>query len=143
MDITLFTELISSVGLPIALVIAMGLFIYKIYRKSEQREDALQAQIVESQRVNAEAIHTITLYAERLTTIESDVKEVKHDVSILINKYKIGQLSLLPFYYTLLNPVHYLCRVFIVSGGIYTCNTYRLYMSLLTSSTSINSIKLI
>lgn len=86
MDVTLFTELITSVGLPIALVIAMGWFIYKIYKKSEQREDALRSQIIESQKVNAEAIHTITLYAERLTVIEEDIKDVKHDVSTLLNQ---------------------------------------------------------
>lgn len=86
MEVATIVELISAVGFPIALVIAMGWFIWTIYKKSEQREDALRTQIVESQKVNAEAIHTITLYAERLTTIEEDVKEVKHDVSILIHK---------------------------------------------------------
>lgn len=86
MDVPTIVELISAVGFPIAAVIALGWFIWKIYKKSEQREDALRAQIIESQRVNSEAIHTITLYAERLTTIEEDVKTVKHDVNILIHK---------------------------------------------------------
>ena len=86
MDIPTIVELISAVGFPIAAVIALCWFIWKIYKKREQREDALRAQIVEGQRINAEAIHTITLYAERLTTIEEDVKTVKHDVNILIHK---------------------------------------------------------
>lgn len=86
MDVKAVIELISSVGFPIVVVIAMGWFIWAIYKKSEQREDALRSQIVESQKVNAEAIHTIALYAERLSTIEEDVKEVKHDVNILIHK---------------------------------------------------------
>lgn len=86
MDIATIVDLISTLGFPIALVIAMGWFIWKIYKKSEDREDALRTQIVESQKVNAEAIHTITLYAERLTVIEEDIKEVKHDLNTLINQ---------------------------------------------------------
>jgi len=35
MDITMITELIASLGFPIAAVLAMGWFIYKIYKKSE------------------------------------------------------------------------------------------------------------
>lgn len=86
MDVATIVDLISSLGFPIALVIAMGWFIWTIYKKSEQREDALRSQIIESQKVNAEAIHTITLYAERLGVIEEDIKDVKHDVNTLLNK---------------------------------------------------------
>lgn len=86
MELATMFDMISTLGFPMACVIAMGWFIFKIYKKSEKREDALRAQIVESQRVNAEAIHTITLYAERLTVIEEDIKDVKHDVSTLLNQ---------------------------------------------------------
>lgn len=79
-----FVELIGTLGFPIALVVVLCWFILKIYKKSESREDALRSQIVESQRVNAEAIHTITLYAERLTVIENDLKDVKTDVNLLL-----------------------------------------------------------
>lgn len=84
MDMTLLVELIGSYGVPIALVIVMSWFIWKIYRKSEQREDALRAQIIEYQKVNAQAVQTITLYAERLGVIEEDIKEVKSDISLLL-----------------------------------------------------------
>ena len=83
MDYTIFVELIGTVGLPIALVIAMGMFIYKIYKKSEEREDALREQISNCQLTNAEAIKTLALYAERLGVIESDIKEVKQDVMLI------------------------------------------------------------
>lgn len=86
MEVNWFVELISTVGLPVALVIAMGLFIYRIYKRSESREDDLRAEIKENQKVNAQAIATITLYAERLGTIESDVKEIKHDVMLLADR---------------------------------------------------------
>lgn len=81
-----FVELIGTLGFPIALVVVLCWFILKIYKKSEIREDALRSQIVESQRVNAEAIHTITLYAERLNVIENDLKDVKTDVNLLLRK---------------------------------------------------------
>ena len=83
MDINIFTELISTVGLPIALVIAMGIFIYKLYKDSVKREEKLTAEITENRIVNTKAIETIALYAERLTVIETDVKEIK---DIVINK---------------------------------------------------------
>lgn len=81
-----FVELIGTLGFPIALVVVLCWFILKIYKKSESREDALRSQIAESQRVNAEAIHTITLYAERLNVIENDLKDVKTDVNLLLRK---------------------------------------------------------
>ena len=86
MQIPLFIELITTFGLPVALVIVMSWFIWRIYKKSEQREDALRSQIIESQKVNAQAIQTITLYAERLGVIEEDIKEVKQDVNLLLRK---------------------------------------------------------
>ena len=80
MDINMFVELISSVGLPIALVIAMGMFIYKIYKKSEERENSLMEEIKAGREINANAIETIALYAERLTHIEGDIEEIKGDI---------------------------------------------------------------
>ena len=77
MDISMFTELISTVGLPIALVVAMGIFIYKLYQDSVKREEKLTQQIDESRAINAKAIETLSLYSERLGIIESDVKEIK------------------------------------------------------------------
>ena len=83
MDLTMFLELISTVGLPIALVIVMGLFIFKLYKDSVIREEKLTEQINESRNINAKAIETLSLYSERLGIIESDVKEIK---DIVISK---------------------------------------------------------
>ena len=83
MDVAMFIELISTVGLPIALVIAMGVFIYKLYKDSVIREEKLTAQIDESRQINAKAIETLSLYSERLGTIETEVKEIKN---IVINQ---------------------------------------------------------
>lgn len=83
MDISLFTELIGTMGFPMAMVIVMSWFIFKIYKKSEAREDALRTQIIEAQATNKEAIKTLALYAERLGVVESDIKEIKADVMII------------------------------------------------------------
>ena len=72
-----FTELIATLGFPIALVIAMGFFIWQIYKQSVSREEKLMTEIAENRLVNEKAIETLTLYAERLGNIESDVKEIK------------------------------------------------------------------
>lgn len=81
MTIDLVLELITTVGFPIALVIAMGWFIYHIYKRSEIREDRLNEQIAEYQEVNAKAIETLAVYSERLTVIEDDVKEIKNTIN--------------------------------------------------------------
>lgn len=77
MDVTIWTELIGTLGFPIALVLAMGFFIWTIYKQSVAREEKLMEEIAENRAVNAKAIETLTLYAERLGNIESDVREIK------------------------------------------------------------------
>lgn len=83
MDIGVITELITTLGFPIALVIAMGWFIYKIYKKSEDREDTLMLEIKENREINAQAISTIASYAEKLEAIQHDIAEIKTDLTIL------------------------------------------------------------
>lgn len=85
MDLTIFTELITSVGLPIALVIAMGWFIFKLYKDSVKREEKLTEEIAENRAINAKAIETIAFYAERLETIETDVREIKSDLNEVLH----------------------------------------------------------
>ena len=70
-------ELITNVGLPIALVIVMGYFIWILYKQSVTREEKLMGEIAENRVVNEKAIETLAVYAERLGVIENDVKEIK------------------------------------------------------------------
>ena len=81
MDVSIWTELIGTLGFPIALVLAMGFFIWTIYKQSVTREEKLMQEIAENRVVNAKAIETLTLYAERLGNIETDVKEIKEIIS--------------------------------------------------------------
>jgi hypothetical protein len=83
MDITFIVELISSVGFPIAAVIAMGLFILKIYKSSEAREQSLMEEIKENRKINADAITTIARYAESLDGIREDIREIKTDITAI------------------------------------------------------------
>ncbi len=86
MDINSLTSLISSVGFPAVCVLAMGFFIWQLYQQSVDRENKLYIQIDEGRKVNAQAIATISLYAERLDAIQEDVKEIRKDVTTIINK---------------------------------------------------------
>ena len=80
MDINVITELITGVGFPIAAVIALGFFVWKIYNQSVKREEKLLTEITENRLVNEQAIQTLTLYAERLGVIENDIKEIKSTI---------------------------------------------------------------
>lgn len=78
MDI--YIDLITQLGFPITAVIALSVFVYKIYKRSEDREDKLTEQLEKSQEVNAKAIETLTVYNERLGNIETDVKTIKDEI---------------------------------------------------------------
>jgi preprotein translocase subunit YajC len=84
--IAALVELIPTLGFPIVLVIAMGWFIYKIYKQSVERENALMAELQTNREVNAQAISTIALYAERLTNIEGNIVDIKTDLNIIKEK---------------------------------------------------------
>lgn len=86
MDARLIIELISAVGFPITACLILGWFIFKIYKKGEERETALRTEIDECQEINKEAIKTLALYAERLGIIENDVREIKEDIIILTDR---------------------------------------------------------
>lgn len=83
MDIAIILEIIGTVGFPIAACIVLSWFIFKIYKASEKREEVLRTEIRENQETNKKAIETIAKYADRLTIIENDVKEIK---DIVISK---------------------------------------------------------
>lgn len=85
MDVA-FVELISSVGFPIACVIAMGLFIYKIYNKSIDRENQLRDEIKENQKINGKFAEIINRHSAELGEIKTDVKEIKEDLIVLTEK---------------------------------------------------------
>lgn len=95
MDIQSIIDLIPTLGFPIICVIVLGLFIYQIWQKQTSilenqitdiqekcsiREEKLYKEIAENRTINQKAIETIAVYAEKLTTIQDDVKEIKTDI---------------------------------------------------------------
>lgn len=81
-----FVELISTLGFPIACVVAMGWFIFKIYNQSISREDELRSEIKENQKINGKFAEIINRHSQELGEIKSDVKEIKEDLIILTEK---------------------------------------------------------
>lgn len=87
MEILAFlVELIPTVGFPIVCVIAMGFFIWKIYKASENREGKLMEELTENRLINEKAIETIAKYAESLETIKTDINEIKTDITVITTK---------------------------------------------------------
>ena len=96
--ITAFIELIPTLGFPIVCVIAMGAFIFYIYKQTtkenaanmekvqercKEREDKLYEEIRENREINAKAIATIAQYAEKLEVIQNDISEIKTDITTI------------------------------------------------------------
>jgi hypothetical protein len=79
-----FLPIIAEVGFPIACVIALGFFVWKLYQQSVERENKLYAEIDASREVNAKAIETLAIYSEKLGTIQSDIAEIKSDVAVIM-----------------------------------------------------------
>ena len=101
MDLSIIMEIITGVGFPIACVIGLGWFVYKIYTDTTQenadnmekvqarckeREEKLYQEIKENREVNAQAIATIAHYAEKLDVIQQDIHDIKSDIAIIMNK---------------------------------------------------------
>lgn len=99
--LTMLLEMLPTVGFPIVCVVALGAFVFIIYRNTtkenkenmekvqarcKEREDKLYEEIKENRRINAEAIATIAKYAEKLDIIQDDVREIKTEVAILASK---------------------------------------------------------
>lgn len=90
------TSAIGTLGFPIVCVIAMAWFIFYMVKKTNEtnaqnmenlqnrclaREEKLYEEIKENREINAKAVATITLYAEKLDDIQSDVKEIKETIA--------------------------------------------------------------
>jgi hypothetical protein len=87
MEMGAITEIISTVGFPIAMVVALGAFVWHIYKQSVVREEKLMTEITENRIVNEKAIETIALYAERLTHIEGSITHIQNDVNLIKEKF--------------------------------------------------------
>ena len=83
MDLSIILEIIGTLGFPIAVVIAMGWFIYKIYKASEKREETLRQELKENREINGRFADIISKYSVEITEIKTDIKDIKEDVMLL------------------------------------------------------------
>lgn len=81
-----WTQMISSLGFPIACACALAFFVYKLYQDSKERENKFFIEISENRKVNAKFAEIIAKYEMQLEEIKTDVKEIKEDMNIILNK---------------------------------------------------------
>ena len=90
MDVNNITQLITSLGFPIVCVIAMAYAMWKVYTRSEnrneQREDKLYKVISDAQVQNKELSDTNAKFVTILENYESDLDGIKIDVTDIKNK---------------------------------------------------------
>jgi septal ring factor EnvC (AmiA/AmiB activator) len=94
-------EIISTLGFPIACVVAMAAFIFCIYKQTtkeyaenmekvqargKEREDKLYNELALCREVNSKAIETIAHYAEKLDVIQKDISDIKTDITIIMSQ---------------------------------------------------------
>ena len=75
-------QVISTVGFPIAVCIAAGLFIYKIWQQSVEREKVLLTEVAENRKTNEKFAEIIGQYEITLGEIQHDVKDIKDTLHI-------------------------------------------------------------
>lgn len=95
-----WVKVISTLGFPIACVIALAAFIFHIYKQTtkenatnmekvqarcKEREDKLYAELAKSREINSQAIATIAHYAEKLDVIQKDISDIKTDITIIMS----------------------------------------------------------
>lgn len=82
MEVGLIVELIGTVGFPIAVAIALGWFIWRIYKASENREQELRQELKENREINGKFAEIITKHTAELTEIKTDIREIKQTLTI-------------------------------------------------------------
>ena len=85
MDINTIQTLITTLGFPICVCVALGWFIYKAFEKftaqSEKREEKLYTVIAQAQETNERLSNTNAEFVSVLNTYKSDLEDIKADVS--------------------------------------------------------------
>ena len=77
MEIATVIELIPTLGFPIVVCIALGWFIWHIYKASEKREEKLMTEITENRVINKQFAEIIGKYEVTLGEIKADVRDIK------------------------------------------------------------------
>lgn len=85
MDLNTIQTLITTLGFPICVCVALGWFIYKAFEKftaqSEKREEKLYTVIAQAQATNEKLTQTNAEFLSVLGTYKSDLEDIKADVT--------------------------------------------------------------
>lgn len=85
MDVNTWQNLITSVGFPIVVCLALGWFIYKAFEKftdaSAKREEKLYSIIADAQATNEKLLETNAEFVSVLDTYKTDLVDIKNDVA--------------------------------------------------------------
>ena len=85
MDVNTIQTLVTSLGFPICVCIALGWFIYKAFEKftsqAEKREEKLYTVVAQAQETNERLTKTNAEFVAVLNTYKSDLDEIKADVT--------------------------------------------------------------
>ena len=99
MDISALTTLFSSLDLSIAVIAILVFAVWKmgvklndqanenmaqVQARCKEREDKLMEELKENRAINAQAVDTITNCVNKLENIQSDLKEIKQDVALIM-----------------------------------------------------------
>lgn len=94
MDAQTIQQMIATLGFPIVCVIAMGFAMWKIYTRSEdrneQREEKLYDVLSKAQIQNEELSNTNARFISILETYKTDIDEIKTDVLDIKNTLSKG-----------------------------------------------------
>ena len=82
MEFGAIVELITTVGFPIVCVLALGWFVWHIYKQSVVREEKLMEEITENRLINQKFAEIIAGYEITLGEIKSDVRDIKDTLHI-------------------------------------------------------------
>ena len=82
MELGVIVELIGTVGFPIVCVLALGIFVFKLWQQSVTREEKLMEEITENRIVNTKFAEIIAGYEITLGEMKTDIKEIKETLHI-------------------------------------------------------------
>lgn len=77
MELGVIVELIATLGFPIVCVLALGFFVWTIYKQSVVREEKLMGEIAENRAINQKFAEIIGRYEITLDEIKTDIKDIK------------------------------------------------------------------
>ena len=85
MDVNTIQTLITTLGFPICVCVALSWFIYKAFEKftaqAEKREEKLYTVIAQAQETNERLSKTNAEFVAVLNTYKSDLEDIKADVT--------------------------------------------------------------